>query len=153
MVKLASRRHGHLGVDVLTLRLVAVEDDSENLSDFSALCRYLGGPHAEMISHVSTVVRFINGAWSDPDLTELKAMKATGILLTAMTKEKSRPWAQVLAVLRLELMARPARFVLQWTEGHFLPLAELAAAEADLRSPAGLEIREIIRNYGRREPI
>jgi tetratricopeptide (TPR) repeat protein len=153
MVKLATRRHGHLGVDVLTLRLTAVEDDSVNLSDFSALCRYLGGPHAEMISHVSTVVRFINGAWGDRDLTQLKAMRATSILLTAMTREKSRPWAQVLGVLRLELMARPARFVLQWTEGHFLPLAELAAAEADLRSPAGLEIREIIRNYGRREPI
>ncbi|MFT4955754.1 MAG: tetratricopeptide (TPR) repeat protein [Brevundimonas sp.] len=153
MVKLAARRHGHLGVDVLTLRLIAVEDNSETLSDFTSLCRYLGGPHAEMISHVSIVVHFINGAWSDPDLSPLKAMKATSILLTAMTREKSRPWAQVLAVLRLELQARPARFVLQWAQGHFLPHAELAAAEAELRSPAGLEIRAAIRNYGRREPI
>lgn len=153
MVKLARRRHGHLGIDAVTLRLTLLKDASDAVSDFTALCRYLGGPHAEMISHISVVVRFINSVWADRDVSLLKAMKATSALLTAMTREKSRPWAQVLAVLRLELQARPARFVLQWAEGHFLPLAELAAAEDNLRSPAGLEIREIIRNYGRPDPI
>lgn len=152
MVKLAWRRHGHLGIDAVTLRVILREDDSEGLSDFTALCRYLGGPHAEMISHVSIVVRFINAAWSDPDLSQLKAMKATSALLTAMTRERSRPWAQVLAVLRLELQARPARFLLQWAHGHFLPLKDIKAAEEDLRSPEGLEIREIIRGFGRSKP-
>jgi len=153
MVKLAGRRHGHLGIDAVTLRLILLEDDSENLSDFTALCRYLGGPQAEMISHVSIVVRFINAAWSDPKLTQLKAMKATSVLLTAMTKERSRPWAQVLAVLRLELRAGPARFVLQWAQGHFLPVNELRTAEDDLKSAEGLEIREILRTYGRSKPV
>lgn len=149
MVKLAWRRHGHLGIDAVTLGVVLREDDTKDLSDFSVLCRYLGGSRAEMISHVSIVVRFINSVWADPDLSQLKAMKATSALLTAMTKERSRPWAQVLAVLRLELAARPARFVLQWAQGHFLSPAALRAAEQDLRSPEGLKIREIIRNYDR----
>jgi len=153
MVKLAWRRHGHLGIDAVTLRLTLLEDDSEALSDFTALCRYLGGPHAEMISHVSIVVRFINGVWGDPDLTHLKVMKATSALLTAMTRERSRPWAEVLAVLSLELQAGPARFLWQWAQGHFLPLQSLKAAKEDLMSPEGLEIREILRSYGRATPF
>lgn len=149
MVKLAWRRHGHLGIDAVTLRIILREDDSDHLSDFSALCRYLGGPHAEMISHVSIVVRFINSVWADTGLSQLRAMKATSVLLEAMTKERSRPWAQVLAVLRLALEARPARFAWKWAQGHFLPIEELKAAEQNLRSSEGLDIREIIRNYGR----
>lgn len=153
LVQLAWRRHTHLGVDALSFIIILRQDDSEDLTDFRQLCRYLGGPTADMISHLSVSTNLINGLWLDKDLPRLKVMKATSILLAALIREPSRDWAQVLVALRQGLRGDPALFVWQWAQGHFLPLSALRAAEGLFNSPEGLVVTQAIRRYGQKSRL
>lgn len=150
VLKLAHRRHTHLGVDSGTLDLVLRADQSADLVDFIRVCRYLGGNSADMISHLAVVIRFLNYVWAAQDIPRLKSMKATSILLDAVTREKSRPWADVLFIMWLELTDEPRNHLWGWIKGHFLPISALREAETRFMSREGWLIRQAIRVHGRR---
>lgn len=150
LVQLAWRRHGHLSVDALVFFEAARADDSAGLDDLVQLCRFLGGPDADMQSHLSVAAALINRMWLTQELSTLKRMKATGIVLDALLKEPKHPWAGVIAILRLGLAPIAASYVRAWVIGHFLPWAEVQAEEQGLRTIEGAGIRQTLRYGGRR---
>lgn len=150
LVQLAWRRHGHLSIDALVFFEAARADDSAGLDDLVQLCRFLGGPDADMQSHLSVAAALINRMWLTQELSTLKRMKATGIVLDALLKEPKHPWAGVIAILRLGLAPIAAAYVRAWVIGHFLPWAEVQAEEQGLRTIEGAGIRQTLRYGGRR---
>lgn len=150
LVGLCARRHGHVGSDGRSFAIIFDQDDSDTLVRFRELTRYLAGPTADMVSHLIVTIGLINTLWRTPERSPLKVMKATGILIEALIREPTRPWAQVLAVLGMELDEGPAAYVRGWVRGHFLPTAELQAAINDLKSIDGVVIRETLRRQAGR---
>ncbi|WP_298125225.1 hypothetical protein [Brevundimonas sp.] len=148
VVGLAWRRHEHLSVDASTFLEIARLDTTETLSDFGAVVRNMGGPNANMISHVSVATAVLNGLWSDPGIPSLKAMRASSLVLEALIKDRNRPWAGWIAALRLDLSPDPAAYVEGWMRGRFLPRQPLRDADLALQSLEGVRLRAAIRRYG-----
>jgi tetratricopeptide (TPR) repeat protein len=149
LVQLGAKRHSHLGVDTASFVTALKADETAALDEFRQLCRYLGGPTAEMISHLYVAIGVMDVIWSDADLPTLKILKATNLLLTALVRGSSRPWALVLALLMVELPGDPGLYVRQWAQGHFLSLDELETARRQLlASREGLYLRDAVRNHG-----
>jgi cellulose synthase operon protein C len=59
-VRLAWRRHSHVWLDAETLFQAWQSDRTDNLADFTALAEFIGTRNAEMQSHLTVVIAFLN---------------------------------------------------------------------------------------------
>lgn len=136
MLGLAERKHSFLSVGVFLLEYVYINDTSPDLSQVSTLCKFIGGPQAELESHFQIILQFILARWlidynPNYDLAlermllsshgntfpSAKAMKATSMLLNKLIETPG-------GRLKLkELLALPILrlndFIIGWLRGHF----------------------------------
>jgi tetratricopeptide (TPR) repeat protein len=131
-VKLAWRRHGHLSLDAETLLSVLQEDTSAELADYRATSAFIGTRNADLMSHLSVSLAFLQRIWSNGGAAELETMRATGILLEQLTRFRHTDWALVLALVNDAASWNLREYVDQWTIGHFLGLQKLREAEQEL---------------------
>ncbi|NTI78585.1 PIN domain-containing protein [Rhizobium rhizogenes] len=133
LVKLAWRRHGHLSIGTQSLVDAFFADAAEELPDFKALAHFIGTKNAEMKSHLNVLMTFLNRIWRDrsPD-TDLKTMKATGILLDKLIRYTGRNWALTLALVKSSSGGDLQDYIDGWVKGHFLSPSDLAHAEREI---------------------
>ena len=105
--------------------LLAAARHKENpFNRFGLVARQLGGPTADILSHIRVAVEFLGVVWSKQPL-DLTATKQTSMLLENLLRGRS-DWRVVIDVLRQlfhECFARNAefdRYLLLWLQGHFL---------------------------------
>jgi tetratricopeptide (TPR) repeat protein len=125
IVRLAWRRHFHVGVDANSLVETLRQETDPELPNVAQLCRYFGGKSADIPSHVFVAAAFVNAIWRDHDISQLKAMKATSIVARAIIRDVGSIWPQVLMTLRDHLLSSPRHFLWLWIQGNFLETDEL----------------------------
>lgn len=62
-VKLAWRRHSHVAVDAEILSTVLRLDTSNDLANYRAVTAYIGSQNAELKSHLSVTLTFLDRIW------------------------------------------------------------------------------------------
>jgi hypothetical protein len=104
--------------------LAATRDEEANPQKFSQVVSLLGGPQAEMLSHIGVAVDFLGSIWSGRP-NELATAKQTGMVLENLLKGQPA-WQPIIAVLRRIYRHRVGResrldhYILEWLQGHFL---------------------------------
>lgn len=97
---------------------------SNNPQSFDRAVRLLGGPQAEMLSHIGVAVDFLGTVWSQQP-NELATAKQTGMVLENLLKGRSE-WRDIIGVLRrlywnrVGVERRLDHYILSWLQGHFL---------------------------------
>jgi hypothetical protein len=104
---------------------------------FERVVSLLGGPKAEIISHIGVVVEFLRTIWSERPI-ELPTLQQTGLVLTNLLKCRN-DWGRVIALLRGIYQRRfykdgPLdKYILGWLQGHFLvPFGKMSLPRANL---------------------
>ena len=126
---LAVSRHGHVSLDAQALIGILTSDNEYALGYFEAAIRYIGGPKAEMNSHIETVKNFMLRVWNT-DLPNWQKGRAMGLLLTRIIT--GRPdWLAALHVLESQLRELTRHtyaaenawhYMIGWLCGHFVNL-------------------------------
>lgn len=129
---LAALKHGHVALDGGTLIAIATLGEPEASALFDAASDYIGGPKAEMVSHLAAVAEFAALVWAT-DLPGWRKGACFAMLLRKALRGRWDQWADILGILISMLKAMPwapdrrpdlARvFLSQWIEGHFLHIA------------------------------
>ncbi|WP_455809052.1 PIN domain-containing protein [Pseudomonas koreensis] len=136
ILSLAERKHNFLSVGSMVLEQTYQSDTTAELSQFSAICEFLGGASAELESHYQLIYQFLLMRWvidynRNYDLAlenmlllshgdafpSSKAMKATSILLNKLI---SIPGGQQKLYELMDLpVLRLKNFIIGWWQGHF----------------------------------
>ena len=132
VVGLASRRHGHVWLEAETLFQAWQRDRTDGLLEFTALAEFIGTRNAEMQSHLTVVIAFLNGIWATRDASPGRIMKATGVLLERLIRFRQRDWASSLAIVADGSVRGLREYIEQWMRGHFLNPEEVRREEARL---------------------
>ncbi len=130
-VKLAWRRHAHVNIDATVLMSAFDNDTSPALANFRALTKFIGIKDADMRAHVNVVKIFLGLIWERGKTVSLKAMAATSILLEQLIRYRQRDWHLALAYLSESGGSELKNYIIDWTKGHFLPLADLLKGQSD----------------------
>jgi hypothetical protein len=104
--------------------LAATREQEGSPQNFSQIVSLLGGPQAEMLSHIGVAVDFLGSIWSERP-NKLSTAKQTGMVLENLLKGQPA-WQPIIAVLRRIYRHRVGRegrldhYILGWLKGHFL---------------------------------
>ena len=101
------------------------------------MTRFIGTQNADIRSHLEVISSFLGHLWTAEELSQRVISSATGILLEQLCRFRSTDWALALAFLRAGAPDSLRDYVGRWAAGHFLPMAELRAADeqtAELRT-------------------
>jgi hypothetical protein len=102
----------------------------DNLGDFDAITDFIGSRDADMGAHVGAAAQFILRLWRGTRSGDVRAGKATGMLLRKLIRYRGADWPIWLGRL-IALMGGNSDIVdymLVWLVGHFLPLEPVNAA-------------------------
>jgi tetratricopeptide (TPR) repeat protein len=146
IVKLAWRRHGHLALDEGTLLGVLAADQLPGLANFQAVTRFMGTERAEIRSHITVASSFLEHIWTTEDIPRAAVKAATGIVLRQLCRFRKSDWAVLLALLKEGAPDAMRDYMAQWEVGHFLPTADLQAADQQL---AAFQIQLLTRSLAR----
>lgn len=95
---LAVRRHTHVSLDGQTLTdIMSIEDDPANRL-FDASINFIGGPKADMYSHIVAVADFMNQIWAAP-VPSWVAGRAIDKLLWRLLSGRYDQWEIILSTL------------------------------------------------------
>lgn len=145
-VKMAWRRHSHVSIESGVLVDALQGDTSPDLINFRALTRYIGTKDAEMRSHVSVVIGFLNQIWTAEAKVSTRTMAATGILLEQLVRFRPDDWNIPLGLISYQAVPELANYFRGWTAGHFLSGEALTSAEREVTRMSGrVEIQHFIR--------
>ena len=137
VVYLAHFRHSYVSISAPVLLSVFERDISRDLFQLEILCSYVGDEKAEMQSHTTIVVEFINTIWAnarplivaDEFPVDSKTRKGTNLVIRALLEERrEEDWASWAAALYRGLGTLPRRYLLRWCEDKFLPVSQLLNA-------------------------
>lgn len=134
---LARNAHDHVVLNGPLLYLIA-RQDGDGFPGLRAALQCLGGPNAEMQSHLNVLVSFIALLWPPDDvLGWVKTRAATGLSLEIFLGNRSHDWAPLLnEILSWSLRNRDlARYLSAWLRGHFISQADLENAMAPAAQP------------------
>jgi tetratricopeptide (TPR) repeat protein len=122
VVGLAHHGHDHLVLNGPLLYLIARQDE-DHLPGLRAALRFLGGPRAEMNSHINVLIDFIARVWQSGNvLGWLKIRVVTGLSLETFLGNRSDDWRFWLQQI-LDWGShnrRLASYLSGWLKGHFL---------------------------------
>lgn len=104
--------------------MAAAREQQEKPQCFERVVGSLGGPKAEMISHIGVAADFLKIVWSEHPW-ELATSMQTGMVLTTLLSGRE-DWRSVIAILRAMYRQRFGKndaldhYILAWLHGHFL---------------------------------
>ena len=127
VVGLARNAHDHVVLNAPLLYLIARQDE-DGFPGLRVALQCLGGPDAEMRSHLNVLVSFIALLWPPDDVLDwVKTRAATGLSLEIFLGNRSHDWAPLLnEILLWSLRNRDlARYLSAWLRGHFIFQADL----------------------------
>lgn len=130
VVGLARHAHDHVVLNGPLLYMIAREDE-EGFPGLRSALQCLGGPKAEMRSHLNVLVTFLALLWPPDNVLDwLKTRAATGLSLEIFLGNRSRDWAPLLnKILAWSLRDRNlTRYLSGWLRGHFITPHDLAGA-------------------------
>ena len=135
---LAAMRHDHVWFDADTLVKLLTMTDFRAPAMFDAASDFIGGPKAEIISHVATILDFMARIWST-DLPHWRKGRAIGQLLTKLLRDRAE-WKAILHILDHDLAVARRKsvpgssaahaYLVGWITGHFHDLAQIRSAQA-----------------------
>jgi tetratricopeptide (TPR) repeat protein len=117
--QLAARRHSHINLDAEILREAFDSDTDNSLAEFDILTNFIGSKTADMPSHLSVTVKFLNKLW-DERKGDLKCQKATSIVTERLIRFRKTDWGVWFSGL-LFGSAPLANYLFSWSTGHFMP--------------------------------
>ena len=119
IAQLALNNHDFIFLNADHLIALLKIDTTDAMVKFRAVARWLGGPTADMASHIEVAIEFCDSVWQ-LDLPELKVSAASGIVLENLFRRGAFPSKQTAGFLALHLSNPKARkYFAQWLVGHF----------------------------------
>ncbi len=142
--QLGARRHGHLWLDVDALKAIRrIEDPHRRDANFEVVLAFIGGPDADMGSHVGVVADFMQEV-ERGNVEGANPGRAVDRLLTRLLAN-APDWRSAFVLLvkalrgRTSLLdlsaARALGYLNDWIKGHFLVEAFIAGRSAPDPSP------------------
>jgi hypothetical protein len=137
IVGLAERGHDHLALDHALLFRIACLDDDRMLGMRVAL-EFLGGPNAEMRSHLVVFFGLIRTLWPKTlwrtigPLTDFKRRAMTGLLFDAILDHRTKTQRARLLLAFVELAETNvslAGYLDEWFRGHFITHEDLRMSD------------------------
>lgn len=131
LVVLAAHRHGHVWISSADLQRAYNEDGDGSLRDLKTLGGCLGGPMADLHSHVNVALGVLRPLWKGVVADPLKRAKASGILLESVTRGRTDDYASAVGFMAAALGRQDQEFlayVSAWIGGHFLNVAAIGEA-------------------------
>lgn len=120
LVQLAQIKHSHLFMDAHALIDVLERDDTEELIRFQTIVSYIGGPLADIRSHVRVTTGFLRHIWTLSKIDDLKRMSASGTVLGRLFRGRINDWPTIIDVIRATVPPDCIRYVDEWMTGHFM---------------------------------
>ncbi|TSB05072.1 PIN domain-containing protein [Sphingorhabdus contaminans] len=125
---LAARKHGYVSVNGETLVGVLCMETPHADAYFNLVAEYIGGPKAEILSHVSVVADFMCRVWSS-SVSSWRKGRACGKLIESLIRHRNEDWPGILALLERQITnvhvsvdMRPDHgkaYLNDWIDGHF----------------------------------
>ncbi|MGK7062902.1 tetratricopeptide repeat protein [Bradyrhizobium sp. 1050_B9_N1_2] len=137
VVGLARNAHDHVVLNGPLLYVIARQDE-DGFPGLRMTLQCLGGPKAEMRSHLNVFIDFVALLWPPNDVLDwLKTRAATGLSLEIFLSIRSHDWAALLGeiLLRTHHDRALARYLSGWLRGHFITQADVANALATAAPP------------------
>ena len=148
---LGAVRHDHLWLEAPSLIGMLTLDDPRAFALYEAAIRFMGGPKAEMRSHLSVTIDLMRSIWTT-QLPEWQKGRAVGRLLEQLVRSRPQDWKAMLHILDGEFAAATKRgdalalrahdYLSEWITGHFYDLDEIRSADrvlTDLRTSRPLK--------------
>lgn len=135
---LGAMRHDHVWLNGSTLIGILTLDDGRAWARYEAVLPFLGGPKAEMRSHLAVASDFMRLVWTTR-LPRVEMARAIGKLIEQIVRSRPLDWKAMLHVLDRDLdfrasrgdsLARQARDYLEsWIRGHFYDIDEIRSRD------------------------
>ena len=120
IISLIELGHEFISVDAQVLFAATKGLKSGDRDRFQVVAKTLGGPTAEMGSHLDVALAFLKRVWNGP-VPPLERFAQTGALLECLTRERPSDFRGILDALGVLVNARAFREYLDsWKSGHFL---------------------------------
>ena len=95
--------------------------------EFLACVRRLGGPKADLRSHIGVAAKTIRATWYDYNLSPTLRRAIAGVLLDNLCKDRSLDEIANIVCEIARLDTGVALYVAGWVQGHFLPMSILGS--------------------------
>jgi len=121
-VSLVTAGHKFTSIDAELLLFATQGSDESSVQRFSRVAETLGGPSADIKSHIAVAVTFLSTIWKEPH-PPLAHVSASGKIVEQLIKGRSSEWEKILGIL-LRVVVSPnsgfQQFLQGWLQGHFL---------------------------------
>ncbi|MBI4633825.1 MAG: hypothetical protein HY742_08030 [Deltaproteobacteria bacterium] len=110
----------HIAVDMGGLLRAARLDTDIDGKRFKKIAEALGGPSADMKSHIVVAASFLNEIWKEYE-PPLEGKAQTGKVLECLLKGRGEDFREIARSLNLLVAPRKAfkKYLLEWLQGHF----------------------------------
>lgn len=123
IIHLACAGHEFTSVDAATLVHASNALVQGKPEYYRCAFRQLGGANADLKSHISVAVEFLQFVWQNP-LPPTDRQAHTGELLRCLISGRRQDWSTILAVLERNapnIGSGFGAYLREWRRGHFLP--------------------------------
>ena len=114
--------HRFISIDAQTLLWIAKDENDPDGQKFAKVAEALGGPDADIASHIRVAANFFTEIWREGD-PSLQYQAQTGKILECLMRGQSKTFMTIIEKLRLLPLRNKgfARYLSGWLQGHFCP--------------------------------
>lgn len=113
-----------ISIDAMVLLKVANDKNDQGGRKFAKVAEMLGGPDADMASHIKVAANFFTEIWREGD-PSLQYQAQTGKILECLMRGQTKSFMAIIEKLRLLVPFSNkgfGRYLIGWLQGHFAPL-------------------------------
>lgn len=138
LIQLAYRRHSYIALDATVLITALDANQDGTLRGFAALAEYIGTPTADLESHITVVVTYMNAIAPRIEALDIHAMRSAGIMLESLIRHRKTRWATTIALVKRGCVTTINKYIDGWVIGHFLPVSALSMAQFEIEQMESL---------------
>ncbi len=112
-----------ISIDAVVLLKVANDKNDPGGRKFAKVAEILGGPDADMISHIKVAANFFTEIWREGD-PSLEYQAQTGKIVECLLRGQTKSFMIIIEKLRLLVPFSNkgfGRYLIGWLQGHFAP--------------------------------
>ena len=122
IIRLAKLKHSYITLSVDTLFEACKIGENDELDGFKHLIEFVGGGNADLKSHLTLVIKFIDKLWENSGISYFHKQRATGLILRRIAGLATRfgVFRQILGKFIGKTSPQARNYIISWLRGHFI---------------------------------